>query len=114
MVLTLAGGVSPPVPVVSLLFSVSYPQDRRSYYLFFNYLFFNYLDMLPVCSKNRGGNVTRMLEDRVCECYPYARGKLPLIHTTLWKTNDLRAQGASRSGEALEVQTGPPKPLTGR
>ena len=72
MVLTLAGGVSPPVPVVSLLFSVSYPQDRRSYYLFFNYLFFNYLDMLPVCSKNRGGmlpvcskigfaNVTRML-----------------------------------------------------
>ena len=34
--------------------------------------------------------------------------------TTLWKTNDLRTQGASRSGEALEVQTGPPKPLTGR
>ena len=26
----------------------------------------------------------------------------------------LRAQGASRSGEALEVQTGPPKSLTGR
>ena len=26
----------------------------------------------------------------------------------------LRAQGASRSGEALEVQTGPPKPLTAR
>ena len=24
-------------------FSVSYPQTRRSYYLFFNYLFFNYL-----------------------------------------------------------------------
>ena len=59
------------------------------------------------------------------ECYPYARRsglrmlpvcswKTPLIHTTLWKTNDLRAQGASRSGEALEVQTGPPKPLTGR
>ena len=37
------GGVSPPLPVVSLLFSVSYPQAHRSYYLFFNYLFFNYL-----------------------------------------------------------------------
>ena len=43
LVLPFAGGVSPPLPVVSLLFSVSYPQDRRSYYLFFNYLFFNYL-----------------------------------------------------------------------
>ena len=29
--------------VVSLLFSVSCPQARRSYYLFFNYLFFNYM-----------------------------------------------------------------------
>ena len=29
--------------MVSLLFSASYPQARRSYYLFFNYLFFNYL-----------------------------------------------------------------------
>ena len=38
-----AGGVSPPLPVVSLLFPVSYSQARRSYYLFFNYLFFNYL-----------------------------------------------------------------------
>ena len=43
LVLPFAGGVSPPLPVVSLLFSASYPQDRRSYYLFFNYLFFNYL-----------------------------------------------------------------------
>ena len=42
-VLPFAGGVSPPFPVVSLLFSVSYPQASRSYYLFFNYLFFNYL-----------------------------------------------------------------------
>ena len=35
-----------PVPLrygVRRLFSVSYPQARRSYYLFFNYLFFNYL-----------------------------------------------------------------------
>ena len=43
LVLPFAGGVSPPLPVVSLLFSASYPQDRRSYYLFFNYLFFNYM-----------------------------------------------------------------------
>ena len=52
LVLPFAGGVSPPLPVVSLLFSASYPQDRRSYYLFFNYLFFNYLDMLAEWSKN--------------------------------------------------------------
>ena len=67
--------------------------------------------------ESAGGNVTRMLEDRVCEWageLPVCSWKTPLIHTTLWKTNDLRAQGASRSGEALEVQTGPPKPLTGR
>ena len=41
--LPFAGAVCPPFPVVSLLFSVSYPQTRRSYYLFFNYLFFNYM-----------------------------------------------------------------------
>ena len=35
LVLPLAGGVSPPFPVFSLLFSASYPQDRRSDYLFF-------------------------------------------------------------------------------
>ena len=29
--------------MASLLFSASYPQASRSYYLFFNYLFFNYL-----------------------------------------------------------------------
>ena len=46
--------------------------------------------------------------------FPECSWKTLPIHTTLWKTNDLRAQGASRSGEALEVQTGPPKPLTGR
>ena len=45
MVLCFAGGVNPPLPLVSLLFSVSYPQTRRSYYLFFNYLFFNYLSV---------------------------------------------------------------------
>ena len=40
LVLLFAGGVSPHLPAVSILFSVSYPQHRRSYYLFFNYLFF--------------------------------------------------------------------------
>ena len=50
MVLPFAGGVSPPLPVVSLLFSVSYPQPSRSYYLFFNYLFFNYLYGCGVCT----------------------------------------------------------------
>ena len=48
------GGVSPPLPVVSLLFSVSYPQDRRSYYLFFNYLFFNYLYRCSLSPEDRG------------------------------------------------------------
>ena len=52
-VLPFAGGVSPPLPVVSLLFSASYPQDRRSYYLFFNYLFFNYLCVLPEWTYSR-------------------------------------------------------------
>ena len=40
--------------MVSFLFLASYPQDRRSYYLFFNYLFFNYLYVLPVWYTNRG------------------------------------------------------------
>ena len=43
LVCLLRGALALPLPVVSLLFSVSYPQARRSYYLFFNYLFFNYL-----------------------------------------------------------------------
>ena len=59
-VLPFAGGVSPPLPVVSLLFSASYPQpDRRSYYLFFNYLFFNYLYGSPVMVEESRGGVSR-------------------------------------------------------
>ena len=61
-----------------------YPQDRRSYYLFFNYLFFNYLDMFPEWSKNRGAmfpewskigfaNVSRMVVENSPD------------HMTLWK-----------------------------
>ena len=61
LVLPFAGGVSPPLPVVSLLFSASYPQARRSYYLFFNYLFFNYLLGGPESAKNcRGGSRKRV------------------------------------------------------
>ena len=51
LVLPFAEGVSPPLPVGSLLFSVSYPQASRSYYLFFNYLFFNYLYMCRFSAK---------------------------------------------------------------
>ena len=43
LVLPFREGRQPLSWVFSLLFSVSYPQARRSYYLFFNYLFFNYL-----------------------------------------------------------------------
>ena len=64
LVLPFAGGASPPLQVVSLLFSASYPQDRRSYYLFFDYLFFNYLSVVvnrrrilaPVVVNRRNGS----------------------------------------------------------
>ena len=49
----LGGALAPPLGVFSLVFSVSYPQDRRSYYLFFNYLFFNYLCVLPEWTYSR-------------------------------------------------------------
>ena len=51
--------------------------------------------MFPEWSKIGLANVPRM----VVENSPN--------HTSLWKTNDLRAQGASRSGEA---QRGPNRP----
>ena len=67
-----AGGVSPPLPVVSLLFSASYPQDRRSYYLFFNYLFFNYLY-----------SVTRLVKESGGGCYLFGT-KLPFFRLPVW------------------------------
>ena len=45
MVLTFREGRQPLSRVVSLLFSASYPQAARSYYLFFYYLIFNYLSV---------------------------------------------------------------------
>ena len=63
MVLPFWEGRQPLSWVFSLLFSVSYPQDRRSYYLFFNYLFFNYLYGSPVTAKNGRGGVSRNSEE---------------------------------------------------
>ena len=73
MVLPLAEGVCAPLGVVSLVFSASYPQARRSYYLFFNYLFFNYLSVYPNVRRIEPGvypNVRR-IEPGV---YPNVRG----------------------------------------
>ena len=60
MVLPFAGGVSPPLLVVSLLFSASYPQASRSYYLFFNYLY-----VLPVSPENQRAHVTCFTEEKL-------------------------------------------------
>ena len=74
MILPFAGGVSPPLPVVSLLFSASYPQDRRSYYLFFNYLFFNYLYSVSRLHVSAGRDVSRLHVSAGRGDVPFARG----------------------------------------
>ena len=74
LVLPFAGGVSPPLPVVPLLFSVSYPQDRRSYYLFFNYLFFNYLYSVSRLHVSAGRDVSRLHVSAGRGGVPFARG----------------------------------------
>ena len=79
MVLTFAGGVSPPLPAVSLLFSVSYPQPSRSYYLFFNYLFFNYLYGSSLWYKNLGGGVFTLVQIYPLGGLHFGTGKLPRI-----------------------------------
>ena len=63
LIFRFAGGVSPPFPVFSLLFSASYPQDRRSYYLFFNYLFFTTCFRVARMLEELRGGVARMLEE---------------------------------------------------
>ena len=79
MGLPFAGGVSPPFPVISLLFSASYPQDRRSYYLFFNYLFFNYLYGGSLYAENLGGGGSLYAENVAGGGVHYMRGKLARI-----------------------------------
>ena len=74
MVLPFAEGVSPPLPVVALLFLMSYPQDRRSYYLFFNYLFFNYLDSVSRLHVSAGRDVSRLHVSAGRGGVPFARG----------------------------------------
>ena len=85
LVLPFAGGASPSLPVVSLLFSVSYPQARRSYYLFFNYLFFNYLYRVAgICGKI-GGEVAGICGKPSGRGSRYMRGKPPWITGTCAK-----------------------------
>ena len=98
LVLTFWEGRQPLSWVVSLLFSASYPQDRRSYYLFFNYMFFNYMYMFPLCTYLLACGVSAL---HVENC--------PESHKPV-EISDLRAQSDSRSGEAGRVQDGPPRP----
>ena len=80
--LPFAGAVCQPHPVVSLLFSVSYSQTRRSYYLFFNYLFFTTCFRVSRMLEELRGGVSRMLEESSGGGIPNARGKLPRITGT--------------------------------
>ena len=76
MGLDFAGASAPPLSLFSLLFSASYPQDRRSYYLFFNYLFFNYLYGGAVWYINRGGGGCGLVRNRVLRGVWFGTGKL--------------------------------------
>ena len=109
LILSFAGGVSPPFPVFSLLFSASYPQDRRSYYLFFNYLFFNYMYMFPLCTYLRGYMFPLCTYLLACGVSALHVENCPESHKPV-EISDLRAQSDSRSGEAGRVQDGPPRP----
>ena len=105
MVLPFAGGVSLPLSVVSLLFSASYPQDRRSYYLFFNYLFFNYLYGYPECPYFGRLGVSRMPVFRASRGIPNARGKCPESHKPV-EIGDLGPCGAWVGAGYTEVNPG--------
>ena len=82
--LPFAGAVCQPHPVVSLLFSVSYPQTRRSYYLFFNYLFFTTCFRVSRMLEELRGGVSRMLEESSGGGYPECSWKTPPHHWHLW------------------------------
>ena len=84
LVLHFAGGVSPPFPVVSLLFSVSYPQASRSYYLFFTTC------SLTTCMGIALGTNIWFLGIALgtrngCLRYCVRYWKTVLNHTSLWK-----------------------------
>ena len=78
LVLTLVGGVSPPVPVFSLLFSASYPQACRSYYLFFNYLFFTTCMSIGLCGDSSLESIG-LCGASSLDVYRFMRGKLDWI-----------------------------------
>ena len=75
--------------MVSLLFSVSYPQDRRSYYLFFNYLFFNYLYGSAVWTYFKGGGSVVWTYSRLLGVCGLDVEKWTKSHKTV-EINDLR------------------------
>ena len=82
--MTFREGRQPLSRVVSLLFSVSYPQARRSYYLFFNYLFFTTctcFHFARIC----GGTCFHFA--RICglAVFPLCTWKTVPNHTSLWK-----------------------------
>ena len=53
-----------------------YPQDRRSYYLFFNYLFFNYLYRVCCLTVFEGSRVCCLTVFAPLEGVLFDRGKL--------------------------------------
>ena len=78
MILPFAGGVSPPLPVVSLLFSASYPQASRSYYLLFNYLFFTTCFRVSRFTEGQSREVSRFTESQ-------SRAGIPFHRKPLWR-----------------------------
>ena len=72
------GGRQPLSWVVSLLFSASYPQDRRSYYLFLYYLFFTTC-MVYLYRRKWLPRVYLYRRKWLPRVYLYRRGKLPRI-----------------------------------
>ena len=98
--------------MVSLLFLVSYAQDRRSYYLWFYYLIFNYLSV--------GVFARRFWAESGClhvfapfGIGVFARGKLPGIHSDLWITPQTALRGFAALGGGKGVR-GSPSDAAGR
>ena len=86
LVLPLAGGVSPPLPVVSLLFSVSYSQESSLLLLVLYYLFCTTcrcVRFARIC----GGRCVRFARILGFFCVRFARGKLLRITVTCGETS---------------------------